>query len=70
MGSSPTKGSISGLSFFFFFLSCFAKVVLDLGCGTGILSLFCAKFGNAEKVGVTFEQTDCDDDDFMYRCML
>ena len=57
----------------FFFLSCFAKVVLDLGCGTGILSLFCAKLGNAKKVGVTFEinyQTDCDGDSFMYRYML
>lgn len=26
------------------------KIVLDVGCGTGILSLFCAKFGNAKKV--------------------
>ena len=26
------------------------KLILDLGCGTGILSMFCAKLGNAEHV--------------------
>merc|ERR1712020_514733 len=26
------------------------KFILDLGCGTGILSMFCAKLGNAEHV--------------------
>ena len=41
-------------SFFSFSRSVILKVVLDLGCGTGILSLFCAKLGNANKVSVIF----------------
>ena len=40
------------ISIFFSSLPCFSQVVLDLGCGTGILSLFCAKLGNAKKVGI------------------
>ena len=38
--------------FSLFFFRHSVKVVLDLGCGTGILSLFCAKLGNARKVGI------------------
>ena len=26
------------------------QVVLDLGCGTGVLSMFCVKYGNVKKV--------------------
>ncbi|XP_064598544.1 protein arginine N-methyltransferase 2-like isoform X2 [Liolophura sinensis] len=26
------------------------KVILDVGCGTGVLSMFCAKYGNCKKV--------------------
>ena len=31
---------------------CLVQVVVDLGCGTGILSMFCAKLGGAKQVSL------------------